>query len=232
MLSRSISKSLIKIRLSHNLERRPHVEDLVARAVLPAACATVAKGGVVVSPIILRRSEDVRKLRLRDKLGRKLERRPSIRSLVELNIIPEECAATKRGSGAWVSPRLVETRRKVIKEGLKDGLRAWVERRAVLEQKRKAEEAERTEGLSVKALVRKLSVRGKGASETDKMLLEKRRAQSRWARELEVGRRREERKLAALMAGKSCDEGCLQPTRAHVLGLKRFWEGVIQAAAG
>ena len=37
MLSRSISKSLIKIRLCHSLEHRPAVKELIARAILPQA---------------------------------------------------------------------------------------------------------------------------------------------------------------------------------------------------
>jgi hypothetical protein len=141
-----------------------------------------------------------------------------------MNILPQECATRS------ISPGLVATRRKVIKESLKDGLRAWVEGRAVLAQKRKADEVDATEQTTVKGLVRRYTARRVAADvqgiRLDAVALQKKKAQARWGREADLARKREreERRRAS--------GACSQPTRANVLGLKRFWEGVIRAAAG
>jgi len=112
-----------------------------------------------------------------------------------------------------------------MKERLKDGLRAWVEGRAVAAQKKKADELDSTEEHSVKALVRRFAAK-KLASDLDQQFdpvaLEKRKAQERWGRQAQAAKHKEKNKNGA----------CAQPTRAHVLGLRRFWEGVIRAAAG
>jgi hypothetical protein len=223
VLSRQISKSLIRIRLSHNLEHRPSPNDLVLRAILPSACTTYSS---YVSPVLIQSQQAVQRSRLKDGLGKKLEGRPSVNSLVSMNIMPEECARRN------VSPAIVATRRKVIRESLKDGLRAWVEGRGIQAQKRKADEMDAAEKSSVKSLVRRFTAR-KLAQEAlpryhagqDQVLLEKRRAQALWGREVEMAKRNEEQR--SVMHGT-----CSQPTRAHVLGLKKFWEGVIRAAAG
>jgi len=225
VLSRQISKSLIRIRLSHNLEHRPSPFDLVQRAILPSACTSYSSN---VSPVLIQSQQAVQRSRLKDGLGKKLEKRPSVGSLVSHNILPEECA---RRNG--VSPVIVATRRKVIKESLKDGLRAWVEGRGIQAQKRKADELETVEKNSVKNLVRRFTARklAQDVATTyrtqtlDPVMAEKRTAQARWGREVELARRSEERRSAT--QGTSS-----QPTRAHVVGLKRFWEGVIRAAAG
>jgi hypothetical protein len=117
-----------------------------------------------------------------------------------------------------------------MRENLKDGLRAWVEGRAVVAQKRKADEIDATEKTTVKGLVRRYTARRLAADGQDGRLdavsLEKKKAQSRWGREADLARtrEREERRRAS--------GACSQPTRANVLGLKRFWEGVIRTAAG
>jgi hypothetical protein len=148
-------------------------------------------------------------------------------SLVSLNILPEECARHN------VAPAIVATRRKVIRESLKDGLRAWVEGRGIQAQKRKADEMDGAERITVKSLVRRFAARKLAQDKpeqchihlSDPVAVEKRRAQARWGREVEVAKMDAERRTAA-------HGTCAQPTRAHVLGLKRFWEGVIRAAAG
>ncbi|KIW16225.1 hypothetical protein PV08_06276 [Exophiala spinifera] len=219
VLSRQISKSLVRIRLSHNLEHRPSPHDLVERSILPSTCTTYSS---LVSPALIQSRQAVERRRLMDGLGRKLERRPSMNSLISLNIMPEECARRN------VSPAIVATRRKVIREGLKDGLRAWLEGRGLQAQKRKADELEAAEGNTVKTLVRRFAARKlalERAEKIDPVSLEKRRAQARWGREAEIAREAEAKREMA-------DSGCTHPTRAHVLGLKKFWEGVIRAAAG
>ncbi|KIV80146.1 hypothetical protein PV11_07667 [Exophiala sideris] len=218
VLSRQISKSLIRIRLSHNLEHRPSPRDLIERAILPSTCSTYSSP---VSPALIQSQQAILRRRLKDGLGRKLGMRPSMDSLVSLNIMPEECLRRS------VSPAIVATRRKVIRESLKDGLRAWVEGRALQAQKKKADEVEAAEKHTVKNLVRRYAARKlavERAEKIDPVNLEKRKAQAKWGREVEVARKNEERRAAA-------HGSCAHPTRAHVLGLKKFWEGVIRAAA-
>lgn len=212
VLSRSISWSLARIRLGHHLEHRPSAHELVAKAILPASCTDYSS---VISPVLIQSRKAVEMHRLKDGLGRKLERRPSVASLVSQNILPEECA---RGS---VSPGLVATRRKVIRESLKDGLRAWVENRGVAAQKRRADELEAVERTNVKALVRRFAAKRQAIeleAQFDPVAMEKKRAQERWGRQATIRRSNEQRRS---------DGVCAQPTRAHVLALKQFWEGVI-----
>lgn len=148
-------------------------------------------------------------------------------SLVSMNILPEECARHN------VAPAIVATRRKVIRESLKDGLRAWVEGRGIQAQKNKADELDAAERITVKSLVRRFAARKTtqdmaGQTRThqlDPLAMEKQKSQARWGREVELARMNEERRAAT-------HGSCAQPTRAHVLGLKKFWEGVIRAAAG
>lgn len=214
ILSRSISKSLIRIRLSHSLQSRPSSRDLVKRAILPSNAARV-------SPALVQSQRAIHKNRLKDGLCRKLERRPSMKSLVSLNIIPEECA--KR----TVSPLIVDARRKVIKENLKDGLRAWVENRGLRAQRKRAIELDETERCTVKVLVRRLTAQRLAVEvehKLDTASMEKKRAQARWGRALEAQRTKEARKANGQNAG------CAHPTRAHVSGLKRYWEDVIRTA--
>lgn len=140
-------------------------------------------------------------------------------SLVSSNIIPEECA--KR----TVSPLLIETRKRVIKESLKDGLRSWVENRGLKAQQQRIAELNETERANVKLLVRRLTARKLAdelENQVDSVSLEKRRAQARWGRALEVQMLQDEKKRYT----RGTD--CLHPTRAHVLSLKRWWEGVIR----
>jgi hypothetical protein len=198
----------------------------VKRGILPQECTSYDSR---VSPLLISKRQTLLRERVRNVLGRKLRRRPSVGSLVELNILPEECA-TKR-----VAPGLVERRRRVIREGLKDGLRVWVERRVLLMQRRKEEgelEGER-ERVGVKGLVRRFT--GRIVEEEDELgnalMKQKRKAQATRGREVEVARRREDMRKGIVDFGGG-DGACVQPTRAKVLGLRRFWEGVIKAAAG
>lgn len=127
---------------------------------------------------------------------------------------------------------MVARRRKVIKEGLKDGLRVWMERRLVLIQRQKDEQyrdyGPGTPG--VRGMVRRFT--GKGTDQAmDTVGAEKKKAQVRWARKLEDGTKSDE--MSRLGAGSANTQGWSgQPTRTHVLGLRKFWEGVIKAAGG
>lgn len=188
-----------------------------------------------VSPALIDKRQRLVRERVRDWLGGKLRRRPSGGELVEMNILPEECWVRRKreegGSGLLlVAPGLVERRRRVIRERLKDELRVWVRRRAALMRVRREEGRE--ERVGVKGLVRRFTRKMMLEVEEDEtsaramgLARQKREAQAKWGREVEVARRREERRRG--MSG----GGCSQPTRAHVLGLRRFWEGVIKTAA-
>ncbi|CAD6446907.1 57f15b97-ce17-4af4-b527-638848163d73 [Sclerotinia trifoliorum] len=56
------------------------------------------------------------------KLNKQLGQRPSIETLVEKNVLPKECYGHRK-----LAPGLVGIKRKVERERVKDGLRAWVE---------------------------------------------------------------------------------------------------------
>ena len=178
--------------------------------------------------------------RLRDGLGRKLGARPRLEVLVQSNIMPGECVRGDGNGGAAkvvvVSPGLVAARRRVMKERLKDGLRAWVQSRGWEAQRRRGREVDEGERMTVRALVRRYTVRGKMVEERDGICedvveIEKRLAQRRWRREMRecgddggVGRRG--------LDVQDADTGAWgRPSRAKVLGLRRFWEGVIGSGA-
>lgn len=145
-LSRNISRSLAKIHLGRHLEHRPTVQDLIARGVLPTfICRT--------SPVLAEKQCQIHRSQLRHKLERKLGRRPSRKSLINLNILPEECTQPA------ISVGLISARRQVIKESLKDGLRAWVENRGVAAQRQRSAEMEEVEHQTVAAMVRRLTAR-------------------------------------------------------------------------
>ena len=133
--------------------------------------------------------------------------------------MPEECGK--------IAPGLVDARRRVIKESLKDGLRAWVDTRGLKAQQRKALELDDTERRTVKALVRRLAARKLAEeleTQADAVSMEKRRAQARWGQALERQKLKDQRR--------EFSQGtCTHPTRAHVSGLKRFWETVIRTAS-
>lgn len=111
---------------------------------------------------------------------------------MEKNVLPKECYGNGR-----VAPGLVEVRRRVEREKVKDGLRAWVEGwRGRVGEKEREVEGTREGKVEVRWLVRRFG--GKGGDES----LGKR---GTWGKQVE---RRE------------------MPARARVLGLRRFWERV------
>lgn len=287
VLSRQISKSLIRIRLAHNLEHRPSSAELVERAILPSVCG--ASYDSPVAPGIIQCHQAIQRRSVRDRLARKLKRRPSVGSLVSLNIIPAECVSRTSTSSSTsstststcagcctpsttativVAPALVATRRNVIRELLKDGLRAWVSGRGIQAQKLKADELDATERATVQNLVRRIAARNRAADAELEVSARKNQQQHHqqdrrkghgnvnatlWGREAEMARKRDEERRIRMMGdwarGGGADSSggeypqdrgrngieycgvCTQPTRAHVLGLKRFWEGVITASA-
>ena len=111
-----------------------------------------------------------------------------------------------------MSPGLVGAKRGLERERLKDGLRGWLSgrRREELE-KREREEWDR----SVKGLVRRFAGRAKGIEKDDEKKTRLEKKDLRWGKGAIIGERRKR----------------VEPTRAHVLGLRRFWEGVGKAAS-
>ena len=78
------------------------------------------------------------------RLNRSLSRRPKLAALVSANILPKECCRYDRRTGevvwgAGVAGALVERKRKVEKEQIKEGLKVWLERKAYHIRTRKRE---------------------------------------------------------------------------------------------
>lgn len=79
------------------------------------------------------------------RLSRSLSRRPPLKTLVGCGIIPRECCRYDRRSGevVWgngvVAPSLVERKRRLEREQIKEGLRVWLERKAYQIRARKKE---------------------------------------------------------------------------------------------
>jgi len=134
------------------------------------------------------------------KLNRQLLKRPSAEELVELGVLPKECYGRGRGEAGWLAPSLVETKRRVERERVKDVLRGWVE-----EWRRKGSES--------------LSLRGVEGEEDQKP--DVRRMARRFA-----GKEREPQRWGRRVDVKEA------PTRAKVLGLRRFWEKVGREGVG
>ncbi|GAB7337981.1 hypothetical protein MBLNU457_4356t2 [Dothideomycetes sp. NU457] len=96
------------------------------------------------------------------RLNRSLSRRPNLRTLVNANIVPAECCRRDRASGDIVVATdrrglVVERKRRVERELVKEGLRVWLERKAGEILKR------RKDGVGVGVLVWRFSKRGKSA---------------------------------------------------------------------
>lgn len=217
VISRRVSKSFIQFRLSRKLQHRPSVEDLIARAILPSSCANYSSP---ISPVLIQSHRALERSRLKAGLVRKLQRRPSVASLVSLNIIPEECV------NRMVSPAILATRKRVIKEQLKDGLRAWTEGRMVGTPRKRFDDGKtkQTEFSTVRAMVNKF------ASLTDStdwidgnyQLASRKAVQSSFTREDEIS--------SSQKAQHGIEAGSSRPPRTNVRNLSRFWEGVIRTA--
>jgi hypothetical protein len=131
------------------------------------------------------------------RLNKKLRERESAERLVERGVLPGEC-----WSGG-LAPSLVETKRRIERERVKDVLRHWVEewRRRGWEDRNRVVEGEPGQRTDVRRMARRFA-RVKESRETP-----------RWGREAV----RERKEL---------------PTRAKVLGLRRFWEKVGKEGVG
>jgi hypothetical protein len=176
------------ITLSHSLPLRPSLSELMAQRIYVTR-TTLAARRLGRSLVMI-------------KLNKKLRGRPSVESLVEWGVLPEECFR-KEGR---VSPALVEKKRMVERERVRDFLRSWVEVWRVRGERVKGggEEGGKPD---VRVLVRRFA---RGSQQ-----LEGREQQSRWGAQ-------------ARRSGNVKEE----PTRAKVLGLRRFWEKVGREGMG
>lgn len=125
---------------------------------------------------------------------------------MQTNILPLECCKKVAGTnvvvwGGGVAPRILSVKRMVERERLKDGLRAWLEGKA-----RRVEREE--EVRTVRSLVRRFTTVAWRMGEVDV----DGRGERRWGKSWRMER------------SKLCE-----PTRAKVLGLRKFWEGVARA---
>lgn len=137
------------------------------------------------------------------KLNRHLSRRPSAESLVGRGVLPAECFRGNarpdrdyKGGYTGLAPSLVETKRRIERERVKDVLRGWIEEW----RRRGSHHREGEEGgprPDVRRMARRFARDGK-ASDGAK--------ESRWGRAAKTERE--------------------APTRAKVLSLRRFWEKV------
>jgi hypothetical protein len=173
--------------LSHSLPLRPSLGELMAQRIYITR-TTLAARRLGRSLVMI-------------KLNKKLRGRPSVESLVEWGVLPEECFR-KEGR---VSPALVEKKRMVERERVRDFLRSWVEVWRVRGERVKGEEG--GEKPDVRVLVRRFA-RGS-------LQQEGREQQSRWGAQARMGGNVKE-----------------EPTRAKVLGLRRFWEKVGREGMG
>jgi F-box-like len=166
------------LNLAHDIPLRPRLAELMNRSIYVTRTTMVARN-------LGRKLVGI-------KLNRKLGTRPGVEELVGWGVLPGECYINggKGGLGRGLAPGLVEVKRKVERERVRDFLRGWVE-----EWRRKGSEIRKGEAerVEVRWMARRFAEDNKGQE------------QSRWGRRVEV---RE------------------APTRAKVLGLRRFWEKV------
>ncbi|KAL2059775.1 hypothetical protein VTL71DRAFT_10159 [Oculimacula yallundae] len=172
--------------LLHYLPLRPSLAELMAHRIYITRTTLAAR--------------NLGRNLIRIKLNRQLLKRPSAEELVQAGVLPRECWcwSANGGGGRGIAPGLVDVKRRVERERVKDRLRGWVEewRRRGCEREVEWVEGERVE---VWRLVRRFAREGtEGRDDGEK----------RWGAQRRTGNGRE------------------APTRAKVLGLRRFWERV------
>lgn len=183
--------------LEHYIPLRPPLSELISHQIYVTRTTLAAR--------------NLGRNLIKIKLNRSLLRRPSPESLVDKGVLPVECLyrTSKDGSSGarWVAPTLIETKRRVEKEKVKDVLRHWIE-----EWSRKGSQM----------------IDEHGCSETPRPNV--RRLARRFARHA-----REARTSSANVDvpkwGRKPEHEDLPP-RAKVLGLKRFWEKVARESQG
>ena len=167
-------------------------------------------------------------------LKARLSRRPPISLLVSHNILPTECCKHDHTTGEVIygglAPGLIGLKRSVEKERVKDRLRRWVvgERRMgvmrvaaergwvdTLRGQELMGRGKDRERLSVRLLVQRFARRARGLDGGGGAAM----TTGRWGRSAVT---------TTMTTAKDRSRVREAPTRAHVLALRRFWEGVSQ----
>lgn len=134
-------------------------------------------------------------------------------------------------SPGYLSPSLIHAKRLIERERVKDRIRRWVENRGCQELERRLRAEEEESKHSVAGLIRRFVARGKeGEQQTteDGGRLLSRSAQGSF----DIGngsRKKPVNERWGRGAVNWAERRKRDPTRAHVHGLRRFWEGVGKA---
>lgn len=107
-------------------------------------------------------------------------------------------------------------RRRLEFESRRDGLRGWLSGGVVERKRKEVEEREERRERERRGLVRRLARRFTVGSKDGKS------REGRWGREAR----------GMIAVGGGTEGPCKEPTRAHVLGLRRYWEGIINGRGG
>jgi len=190
----------VGIRLKKKLKHRPDVGDLVGRGVLPGECFVLvpSSAGNGSAYQSYRQSTYTSRPSPRRSIAEHQTRETSTRS-----------TADHRAAG-YVAPGIVGIKRGLERERIKDRIRDWVQGRGKQELERRRTEREKEAEKSVGTLVRRFAF--KGSMEERDFCMDSR-----------VADRRERWGKGAAKWGERKKK---EPTRAHVHGLKHFWEGI------
>jgi len=184
--------------LEHYIPLRPPLSDLISHQIYITRTTLAAR--------------NLGRNLIKIKLNRSLLRRPSPESLVDKGVLPVECLyrTSKDGTGGarWVAPTLIETKRRVEKEKVKDVLRHWIDEwrckgSQMLDERRASEIPPRP---NVRRMARRFAREAREARASSANV-----DAPRW------GRKPEQKEV---------------PARAKVLGLKRFWEKIGRESQG
>ena len=109
------------------------------------------------------------------------------------------------GGRGSIAPSIVNAKRKVERERIKDGLRAWLDRKANTVAARSEKTTNEDTSMSVRGLVRRFTARRK--ADTQDNGSNAKSGDKKWNPAYSKKQRE-------------------APTRAHVYSLRRFWEGL------
>lgn len=113
-----------RLLLPPSLDARPSLADLMQRRIFLTPTTIVSK----------RLARSLVSIRL----ARKLSSRPEPQDLVRRAVLPQECVP--RTEGRWEAPAIVQRKKVIERERIKDGLRSWLERRWMGERGRRENE--------------------------------------------------------------------------------------------
>lgn len=112
-----------RLLLPPSLESRPNLADLIQKHIFLTPTTVVSK----------RLARSLVSIRL----SRKLSSRPKAQDLVHRAVLPQECVPRE---GKWEAPAIVQRKKVIERERIKDGLRRWLEGRWLGEKGRRETE--------------------------------------------------------------------------------------------